>query len=77
MVAKTTDGLEYALLVTHVQWTANSTRNISSRRIMIEPTLVELAKSFVWWAGSTDVCWNDLSFYTLGTVRSREVWANV
>ena len=45
-VASTTEGLEYALLVTHVQWTANSTINIMGRMMTMEPMLVELATFF-------------------------------
>ena len=38
-----------------MQCTANSTMNIISRRMTIDPALVELANSLVWWAGSTAV----------------------
>ena len=47
------------MLVTQVQWTANSTMNIMRRRMTMEPMLVELARSLIWWAGSTEGTWEE------------------
>ena len=47
------------MLVTQVQWTANSTMNIMRRRMTMEPMLVELARSLIWWAGSTEGAWEE------------------